>query len=1004
MKKELYKIISPKLRKCQNQSIESIFEYLDNPTEGKSCLTSLPTGGGKTGVIASVCLLSDKQKILVLSHRSPVRDQLIKELGGDFFKKILKDELNFDYLPSYKLDSEWKNEGIYVSTFQKLGTLDPETLNNLIESIDLLFIDEGHAEPAKEWSKIARSFTCPKVIITATPYRNDLFQFNINTDYGFIYTFKEALEDEILSPPVFENISKEKLIKRIKQLLNDQPNTKCIIKCNTGNDVEEYRQMMSEHFKTAAFHDRYNGQDKIPDTSNKVPKSLSKSDYQVIIHQKKLDEGVDIPQAKILVLTYPVSSGRELVQTIGRVVRLFNRCTSYVLDMSNESNQKVWGNYREFDRYLSNISNWKKFLKSLNTAELINSYLENFPDHSYYDSGFKKKFNIQNFDISRDLVIPLASICFVSKLGNFSIPSFCSRLELERVFNGELVRHILNCEGFDAFVSIKFNNSKYLNSHLFFEPSLEITLVKDIGDFIAIFDSRAIDYSRNSNFGTGPAVSTHEILKLCATSDKTRTKEIHTRAISSTRRKPEGVSLLGKNLDEVIHSQANSSSKITRLKVDNLDSEQHIQSSYYIGTKSGRIADQKQRNFSLNDISDWINEVSMILKSNIKVKSELINSYAQSVEITPVNDPISILIDLSWLEVHEEINTHQLENGFKYFEYKNGFYLFDKNKNEKITIEYNEEKGILELKSKSNFIMKETGLDLLKELNENQDFKILYDDGISYLDGQFFQHYLPTHEGIELDSTKKGKFIIALEQLQKKGLDEKGVLKNSGEFDRNAIFYLIDQLSKISIANVTTAELGKFYSHIPEVKLIVCTDMGIEPADFIIASDNKICFVHIKCGTSATRPKSSAGSIAEVGGQAIKNLEHLISKSRNLKIPNLAELYSAWPRSNALVTLNERVRLIDGISPDEYKKRHKIDSKKLMDDAIEKIINLRVKDSVEKEIWIVVGNSFSRKHFINNLKKGKDSSSTSLQAYQLIDSWLSTTDSNDVSLKIFVSP
>ncbi|MDG4870436.1 helicase-related protein, partial [Guyparkeria sp. 1SP6A2] len=69
-----------------------------------------------------------------------------------------------------------------------------------------------------------------------------------------------------------------------------------------------------------------------------VPANLKGSDYQVIIHQRKLDEGVDIPEAKLLVLAYAVNSGRELVQTIGRVVRLYGDIEPKILEIENDAN------------------------------------------------------------------------------------------------------------------------------------------------------------------------------------------------------------------------------------------------------------------------------------------------------------------------------------------------------------------------------------------------------------------------------------------------------------------------------------------------------------------------------------------------------------------------------------------------------------------------------------------------------------------------------------------
>ena len=67
------------------------------------------------------------------------------------------------------------------------------------------------------------------------------------------------------------------------------------------------------------------------------------------------------------------------------------------------------------------------------------------------------------------------------------------------------------------------------------------------------------------------------------------------------------------------------------------------------------------------------------------------------------------------------------------------------------------------------------------------------------------------------------------------------------------------------------------------------------------------------------------------------------------------------------------------------------------------IAQRRRASSVKKEVWIVAANSFSAGHFGTQLQRGHNARSESLQAYQLIQSWMSTAHSNDVELKIFVS-
>lgn len=74
------------LRTGQRKGIESAFNYLAGAKTQHSCLISLPTGAGKTGVIATISHFSSKKNVLVLCHRSAVKDQILKQLSGEFFK------------------------------------------------------------------------------------------------------------------------------------------------------------------------------------------------------------------------------------------------------------------------------------------------------------------------------------------------------------------------------------------------------------------------------------------------------------------------------------------------------------------------------------------------------------------------------------------------------------------------------------------------------------------------------------------------------------------------------------------------------------------------------------------------------------------------------------------------------------------------------------------------------------------------------------------------------
>jgi hypothetical protein len=173
--------------------------------------------------------------------------------------------------------------------------------------------------------------------------------------------------------------------------------------------------------------------------------------------------------------------------------------------------------------------------------------------------------------------------------------------------------------------------------------------------------------------------------------------------------------------------------------------------------------------------------------------------------------------------------------------------------------------------------------------------------------------------------------------------------------------------------------------------------MGTEPADFIISSPEKLCFVHVKCGT-ADNPQSSAGALAEVGSQAIKNIHMLVSTNDEIKPGNFNIWDNRWPSAGAEHSIETRYRLFDG----QINKPVPVGGS-LSQNAWELICERRRSLRCKKEIWVVSANAFSKNHFVTNLSDPLTSLPETIQAYQLIEDWLSTAEELDVDLKFFVS-
>ena len=197
--------IKGKLWKHQAEAIDFAVRHL-NATNSPS-LIRMPTGTGKTGVIACLTMASNEGSSLVLTPWAHLRDQMVADLANGFWKKIGAPPIDVDVIPILPTTAKdlvrASNRAVFVATFATLNDLRRNRradYDDLAAAIALVIVDEGHYEPAVEWGKSVKGLKTRTLLLTATPYRNDLKLFRISDPANHVhhFTHEDAVANKII--------------------------------------------------------------------------------------------------------------------------------------------------------------------------------------------------------------------------------------------------------------------------------------------------------------------------------------------------------------------------------------------------------------------------------------------------------------------------------------------------------------------------------------------------------------------------------------------------------------------------------------------------------------------------------------------------------------------------------------------------------------------------------------------------------------------------------------
>lgn len=317
----------------QQQSIENLNKQFKQ--NNNKALIVLPSGSGKTHIVAFHVNKLKPKSLLFIVHRNEISNQTLK---------IFKEVCNLKESQIGIIDAHHKqfDKQFIFSTVQTLH----RNLDKIPPYIEYMIIDEYHHAAADTYKSITNHFK-PKYFVglTATPFRldnKDLLDF-VNNNIVINMDLFKGIEQKIIVPfhyiGLYDDIDyseirygnfqynvtdldraliihkrDEAVIREYKDKLQDRIT---IAFCNSVKHVER----ITEKFRNAgvkaigithkeSFEQR---QDKL--------ENFKKGYYKVLFTRDILNEGVDFPQCSAVMFLRPTISKTIFLQQLGRGLR-----------------------------------------------------------------------------------------------------------------------------------------------------------------------------------------------------------------------------------------------------------------------------------------------------------------------------------------------------------------------------------------------------------------------------------------------------------------------------------------------------------------------------------------------------------------------------------------------------------------------------------------------------------------------------------------------------------
>jgi superfamily II DNA or RNA helicase len=986
----------------QRAALKKAEAYLDSQSN-QQAIIRMPTGTGKTAVIASLAqLANDYPHVLIVVPWEHLADQLCREISHNFWIKCgLAGTLNIRSVAQFtpkslggKLDS---NIGAQVlictnQSLERVYSTKPALFAGLVNWVSLVLVDEGHREPAPKWANAVRKLETKTILFTATPYRNDRRLFDLDPTFRYTLTFPEAVETAIIRNVVFIPSSWSRdgsIADFVKKLVSARATAarrvKCpirdlrvIVRCATREAVREMTEQLIQAGETAiGIHHRFSAKG-VQHLTNRVPDPL-KENAAFWVHQEKLVEGLDDPRFRMVALFDPFTNARSLVQQVGRVIRNPEhkpKQEAFVFTHQSDSQGEYWGRFQKYETDLRKRAEVGEV--EITAGDALEIGRQNTPAF-YFLGDFREPFPPDDVIDPREVVRVRRSTRVFRPLDDFDFAIVVEGIRQDIVeqdsefFGPEYRSATTFLQLYEVFRQSPFVQPFYL------ENRLAYTYLHISHNLVFFYDSegRLPDSIRNRC----NLIEIEELQRLFPREGSIVREvsllngDLGNHAFRRRVLGTHSLKLIPPALSDYIQICSTASGKVQY-------GANHVRR--YVGFTRARVTELDARLIEFSDLLEWIDDVAEIISTTDNKGDETLGRFALASTYDAASPVKHVLfdIDVSAVQTPPNGNPNVNVDEAQLWTVQNGQFsgTLDGIPFE-ARIEYDQDRKAFRIESDHLHAFqiqnpKTNNLERLDvHLNTENSIRVVQANGIVYAQGKFFK------PNINLWGTgkKRVELLRLITSVPRLGqcTSEKGDENfQGGGWPGDSVFGVITDMSPAGIFRCIQWQ--------PEV--IICHDSAPEVADFFALAQNprRLAMIHGKIADGDS--VLSASDFHVICSQATRYLGFFNPNDDRAKL-SVKQINGNWRMGNRQVA--RLVRNTTGLNATELRD----------------LVDVMIRDALcQREVWLVMGHGLSRSRLEQAIGVGHSPPAYVIQLLYLLQSIWGAAAGVGAGLRIFCKP